>query len=876
MPPSRAVPCNLCGQMFFPASLKFHMKTCQERQQKMIMECPYCGVETTVSNLEAHVRKCKGAAEAAAKSAGGKAGIAEDDRSSSDGGGGGALSAFLPDGRVRCQFCSRGFSADRIHKHVSICGKLKNGAKVRKEEDPPQEQVKVDIPVPQARADAGWQASSRERTGSPGHARNGTARSQSARRRSPVRDSQRQGSVVTRPLQEANRELQSHAKAWTISSVPDDEANSGDWRTKHREVIDAIRSARNLKARKNSESDVSGALTPPPMEATNGRTSEPAPREAVTPTPSKPSRTARSSSARPMRASSTSLTPRIDLQEEACKQVAASFPKRMDAKRILQESGAASPSNSRPPRPRRTGSCSVMEDLPDSTPADSPSARSQSRRRSKPHADTNGTVEESPSARSQSRRQARGSQSPVTRRSSMPGFGTPGAGTQGVALKTNIVEPSVGIPVANGVERARSVADLPSPGRRGQSLLSPPGAAAAQRLRFDPHFRGDDENSPETQKGAARKSGSNSPYKQRPPPRMPGSFVRVNGLSNASHLNGQLAVLMDFDVDADCWLARLDGGEVKALRSENIVMASPRDMRPQDMRQIPDSPRSATNVVIASGASTVDVPSKSSSGFGTPTAAIRLSSVSTGPALLADVTRIWRATSDAHNPAKVPKDLPTSLQSSGSVSAPAPHSAAVAAAVSRCVAEKGAQAWVSNSAMNSSSGDITSSPLQPRTVQTSRECRGSVSHLKTPPTTMRRRSASPGRGASLTARAAMTPLPARPNGPSASAMQRQPVSVVAASVPVPRMTLPARGTAPMPSESRSYEVSVPDRPTSGAATPMKPGSIPIGPPQTERQASQVTPLKTVGVQPGPQLRWVGPPQVGAACPPPLTPQMRHA
>eukprot|EP00657_Telonema_sp_P-1_P005023 TRINITY_DN22123_c0_g1_i1.p1 TRINITY_DN22123_c0_g1~~TRINITY_DN22123_c0_g1_i1.p1 ORF type:complete len:106 (+),score=34.58 TRINITY_DN22123_c0_g1_i1:49-366(+) len=41
----RAQPCDLCGQMFFPASMGFHRKACLQKQAVLPRPCPYCDME---------------------------------------------------------------------------------------------------------------------------------------------------------------------------------------------------------------------------------------------------------------------------------------------------------------------------------------------------------------------------------------------------------------------------------------------------------------------------------------------------------------------------------------------------------------------------------------------------------------------------------------------------------------------------------------------------------------------------------------------------------------------------------------------------------------------------------------------------------------
>jgi ribosomal protein S27E len=41
-PHSRAIACSMCGDMFFPASLKFHEKACVLKQAAFELPCPTC------------------------------------------------------------------------------------------------------------------------------------------------------------------------------------------------------------------------------------------------------------------------------------------------------------------------------------------------------------------------------------------------------------------------------------------------------------------------------------------------------------------------------------------------------------------------------------------------------------------------------------------------------------------------------------------------------------------------------------------------------------------------------------------------------------------------------------------------------------------
>lgn len=148
-PHNRAVPCPLCNEKFFPASLPFHQRQCQKRRGARVVNCPYCNVEVSQLALPDHIKQCP-------KGAGGR------DRSrpprGGDGGGGGGAAAAPPsrdlgpanfdpevldDGRMRCVYCGRYFNSDRIDKHQSICGKLKSARPVGVDGEPTQTGRKI-------------------------------------------------------------------------------------------------------------------------------------------------------------------------------------------------------------------------------------------------------------------------------------------------------------------------------------------------------------------------------------------------------------------------------------------------------------------------------------------------------------------------------------------------------------------------------------------------------------------------------------------------------------------------------------------------------------------------------------------------------------
>lgn len=124
----RSVPCPTCGQVFLPSGLRFHQKTCAQRQAHTITACPYCQMEMPQMSLDGHVATCKvarrageGRRRAAAAGGAGRGGAP-----------GGATTGqifaeeTLADGRSRCGFCGRCFAgSDRTHTHRAICGSLR-------------------------------------------------------------------------------------------------------------------------------------------------------------------------------------------------------------------------------------------------------------------------------------------------------------------------------------------------------------------------------------------------------------------------------------------------------------------------------------------------------------------------------------------------------------------------------------------------------------------------------------------------------------------------------------------------------------------------------------------------------------------------------
>jgi len=105
----RAICCGICGRKFFPASLPFHLKACQERHS------------LTLDQLLASMPK-KGKSRRRQFSQ-------QNNRPININRGGGLpkleTSTTEPSPLQKCQFCGRSFSLLRIQKHTKICSSVK-------------------------------------------------------------------------------------------------------------------------------------------------------------------------------------------------------------------------------------------------------------------------------------------------------------------------------------------------------------------------------------------------------------------------------------------------------------------------------------------------------------------------------------------------------------------------------------------------------------------------------------------------------------------------------------------------------------------------------------------------------------------------------
>eukprot|EP00959_Pyramimonas_sp_CCMP1952_P075489 1577756-Pyramimonas_sp.AAC.1 len=148
-PHARAESCEMCGERFFPSSLKFHQKVCAKKHMTTELPCPYCDRTFWRIELQAHVQKCgklrgpltkdtRVQGNQSRRSSRGKtlvprllaAGVPSVDelpiRSSHKTTDDSTIPAWIengaePEGLLPCAICKRTFAADRLAKHQSIC-----------------------------------------------------------------------------------------------------------------------------------------------------------------------------------------------------------------------------------------------------------------------------------------------------------------------------------------------------------------------------------------------------------------------------------------------------------------------------------------------------------------------------------------------------------------------------------------------------------------------------------------------------------------------------------------------------------------------------------------------------------------------------------
>ncbi|KAJ1490517.1 hypothetical protein T484DRAFT_1884231 [Baffinella frigidus] len=145
MPPPRALACDLCGQMFFKASMPFHVKQCIVKSAAIQVPCPGCEIEYPRFELEAHMAKCRKAKSLGAAPrrgqpshsgpgtlgqlfdrpvGGGKMGRSTEWDTSA------GLGA-VENGRMACAICGRKFNVDRIGTHTAICRRIESKGTAR-------------------------------------------------------------------------------------------------------------------------------------------------------------------------------------------------------------------------------------------------------------------------------------------------------------------------------------------------------------------------------------------------------------------------------------------------------------------------------------------------------------------------------------------------------------------------------------------------------------------------------------------------------------------------------------------------------------------------------------------------------------------------
>lgn len=71
----------------------------------------------------------------------------------------------------------------------------------------------------------------------------------------------------------------------------------------------------------------------------------------------------------------------------------------------------------------------------------------------------------------------------------------------------------------------------------------------------------------------------------------PGCTVAIHGLTGAAELNGKEATCNHFDKEKDRWTVQLPGGDLKALKAENLeVKAAPPEAKTPEKPEKPEKP----------------------------------------------------------------------------------------------------------------------------------------------------------------------------------------------------------------------------------------------------------------------------------------------
>lgn len=560
MPP-RAQPCPHCGQMFFPASLRFHMKRCQEKQDAVKTECAYCFAEMPQGKLEEHLRKCKAALAVAASATGQPYGAAGSGEAGGEAGGA-PVATRLPDGRMRCHFCGRGFAANRVHMHAAICGKLKQ-----------------------------------------------------ARPKPPVQQHQQQPVQEVQPFEQ--EECAPCPPAVQEDALPQEElrqpepVQQEDWRSKRQDFLAAVRAARRNGAKQGAQeagptvqdaaeqeeqehedvvvmAPAHQARSEPVRLPVREPAREPVREPAREPSRAEPSSQPRAKKAAPPPSGSHKASPGSVSHRSVASTVAA--PGSPGPTRLRSAPGA--------PSQAWTAAAHASEE------ASAPSRQSHSCA-----APPGGTIAHSvPAPGSPAPVKALRSPQLTRRGSKSPDRPATAEGGR----RSSLTAPPAQAATEEAISAAAFVAAAVASGSGGGGGGAPTTTTTSV---FEPAQTPDWMTASLPGLDASVDSvGGPASWPARPAPEEVdlgtqaahnedtldiGCRVQVRGLVHAHTLNGQHAVLLDFDLDADCWLARLDSGVVKALRPQNVAKAEGVGRLPS--RGSPPTPARQSSLASSSG-----------------------------------------------------------------------------------------------------------------------------------------------------------------------------------------------------------------------------------------------------------------------------------